>query len=175
MKRDGKKHGFTLVELLIVIVVIAILAAITVVAFNGIRARAIDTSVKNDFASLAKEIKLYQATNDRLPAVIGGSQGQIDQIRFSPTESAYDKTVSNLLVCFGGSWGQTPTKNTYGFRALDSNGRHHVWRSDLGHYYGPDTWPGHNCSELVNGGAWMFVVGRNAGDDSRQRWTTSFR
>ena len=32
------KHGFTIVELLIVIVVIAILAAITVVAYNGIQA-----------------------------------------------------------------------------------------------------------------------------------------
>lgn len=34
------KRGFTIVELLIVIVVIAILAAITVVAYNGIQNRA---------------------------------------------------------------------------------------------------------------------------------------
>ena len=35
-----KVRGFTIVELLIVIVVIAILASITIVAFNGIQARA---------------------------------------------------------------------------------------------------------------------------------------
>ena len=35
-----KQNGFTIVELLIVIVVIAILAAITVVAFNGVQQRA---------------------------------------------------------------------------------------------------------------------------------------
>ena len=35
------KSGFTIVELLIVIVVIAILAAITIVAYNGIQNRAI--------------------------------------------------------------------------------------------------------------------------------------
>jgi len=34
------RRGFTIVELLIVIVVIAILAAISIVAYNGIQARA---------------------------------------------------------------------------------------------------------------------------------------
>lgn len=37
-------HGFTIVELLVVIVVIAILAAITLVSYNGIRNRAYNTS-----------------------------------------------------------------------------------------------------------------------------------
>ena len=37
-----KQTGFTIVELLIVIVVIGILAAITIVAFNGVQQRARD-------------------------------------------------------------------------------------------------------------------------------------
>lgn len=40
MKRRGRESGFTIVELLIVIVVIGILAAITIVAYNGIQERA---------------------------------------------------------------------------------------------------------------------------------------
>jgi prepilin-type N-terminal cleavage/methylation domain-containing protein len=35
-----KQRGFTIVELLIVIVVIGILAAITIVAYNGVQTRA---------------------------------------------------------------------------------------------------------------------------------------
>lgn len=40
MQRGQKQKGFTIVELLIVIVVIGILAAITIVAYNGIQERA---------------------------------------------------------------------------------------------------------------------------------------
>lgn len=51
-------RGFTIVELLIVIVVIAILAAITIVAFNGIQKRARNTKTIN---AVKDYIKLYSA------------------------------------------------------------------------------------------------------------------
>lgn len=60
----AKKDGFTIVELLIVIVVIAILAAITIVAYNGIQARARDNVRKQDLAYLAKALKLYAVDNN---------------------------------------------------------------------------------------------------------------
>ena len=55
--------GFTIVELLIVIVVIAILAAITVVAFNGVQQRARDSQRQGDLAAIGKLLKLYAADN----------------------------------------------------------------------------------------------------------------
>lgn len=51
--------GFTLVELLIVIVIIAILAAITIVAYNGIQARARDSVRKSDVAQITKALQTY--------------------------------------------------------------------------------------------------------------------
>ena len=43
-----RKAGFTIVELLIVIVIIGILAAITIVAYNGIQQRAQAATVQSD-------------------------------------------------------------------------------------------------------------------------------
>lgn len=47
-QRASRDEGFTIVELLIVIIVIAILAALTIVSYNGVVARAIEASVKSD-------------------------------------------------------------------------------------------------------------------------------
>lgn len=54
-----KNSGFTIVELLIVIVVIGILAAITIVAFNGIQQRARNTQVISGTTAYHKAILQY--------------------------------------------------------------------------------------------------------------------
>lgn len=63
-----KQTGFTIVELLIVIVVIGILAAITVVAFNGIQQRALNTRVTNGLNDYRKALLSYHALNGAYPA-----------------------------------------------------------------------------------------------------------
>ena len=52
-----KQRGFTLVELLIVIVVIAILAAISIVAYNGIQNRSKSSAGQSVAASVVKKIE----------------------------------------------------------------------------------------------------------------------
>lgn len=48
--------GFTIVELLIVVVVIAILAAVTIMSYNGITARAQQSKIAEDLTNLQKAI-----------------------------------------------------------------------------------------------------------------------
>ena len=57
MRRSLSK-GFTIVELLIVVVVIAILAAITIVAYNGIRLRAETSALESDITTTLKKLEL---------------------------------------------------------------------------------------------------------------------
>lgn len=67
MWAKNKQPGFTIVELLIVIVVIGILAAITIVAYNGIQQRGRDAQRKSDVASLQKVLELYHADRGGYP------------------------------------------------------------------------------------------------------------
>ncbi len=64
MIRGQKKTGFTIVELLIVVVVIAILAAITIVAFNGIQNRANVSAAQTNANQTIKKILAYALENN---------------------------------------------------------------------------------------------------------------
>ena len=64
---NSKQRGFTIVELLIVVVVIAILAAITIVAYNGISTRAVESGLKSDLSNGAKQIQLFKTTSGSYP------------------------------------------------------------------------------------------------------------
>lgn len=70
-----KRHGFTIVELLIVIVVIAILAAITIVAYNGIQSRAKNTQQLSVARGYLSAFASYVAANGTYP--VGGGQSRI--------------------------------------------------------------------------------------------------
>lgn len=62
--------GFTIVELLIVIVVIAILAAITMVAYNGISNRAQLSALQTDWSKAERQIESFKVTNEVYPVSI---------------------------------------------------------------------------------------------------------
>lgn len=59
--QNNKQSGFTIVELLIVIVVIAILAAISVVTFTGIQQRGRDTQRSGNAANITKALSACTA------------------------------------------------------------------------------------------------------------------
>ena len=62
-----KQEGFTIVELLIVIVVIGILAALVIVTFSGIQQRARDTERKTDINAVQGHVEAFYAQNGYYP------------------------------------------------------------------------------------------------------------
>jgi len=65
-----KNHAFTIVELLVVIVVIAILATITIVSYTGISNKAVASALQSDLDNASKALKLFQVDNSAYPSTI---------------------------------------------------------------------------------------------------------
>jgi len=76
-------RGFSIVELLIVIVVIGILAAITIVSFIGVSQRAISVSLQSDASNGARQVILSktQSNDESYPGSVSDcptpSQGNL--------------------------------------------------------------------------------------------------
>jgi len=72
MQRNAQyKRGFTVVELLIVVVVIAILAVVTTVAYNGIQQRAVNVQNEAEASQAVRLLKSYYALNGSYPSTNG--------------------------------------------------------------------------------------------------------
>ena len=84
---DVSRRGFTIVELLIVIVVIGILAAITVVAYNGIQDRAKNTQTVNAASAWLKAMKMYKIDNGSWPSIYNVCLGEGYMYGVSGTEA----------------------------------------------------------------------------------------
>jgi prepilin-type N-terminal cleavage/methylation domain-containing protein len=72
--------GFTIVELLIVIVVIAILATISIVAYTGIQRRANNTKTVSAVTTYIKALNMYKVDNGQHPPVSSCLGSQYDSV-----------------------------------------------------------------------------------------------
>lgn len=97
-QKPDTRRGFTIVELLIVIVVIGILAAITIVAYNGIQGRANDVTVQSDLANLMKRFEIYKIDNGTYPP----SDTEFVNMKLKVSKPSYlvaPNTVYNIVPC----------------------------------------------------------------------------
>jgi prepilin-type N-terminal cleavage/methylation domain-containing protein len=69
MSIKSKQQGFTIVELLIVIVVIGILAALVITTFTGIQKKARDTERQTDIKAIHGQLEAFYAQNGAYPAL----------------------------------------------------------------------------------------------------------
>lgn len=70
-KAKGQAHGFTLVELIIVIVVISILATIAIMSYNGVKDRATAAKAASTLGSYVDILQIYYLNNGAYPVTSG--------------------------------------------------------------------------------------------------------
>lgn len=64
-----KQKGFTLVELLIVIIIIGILATLVIVTFNGVQAKARDSQRQTDIGAVDSHLEAFYAEHGWYPTL----------------------------------------------------------------------------------------------------------
>ena len=71
IEKVGRRRGFTLVELLVVIVVLAVLAAIVLPKFMDSSARSKESALKSDLKLLRNAVATFQTDTGKYPSTLG--------------------------------------------------------------------------------------------------------
>jgi len=103
-----KNHGFTLVEILIVVVILGILAAIVIPQFSQASLEARESSLKSDLQAMRSQIELYK----------------IQHLEILPTVANFDTVMTTVTDINSAAWVDLATSGTaYGpyMRAIPVN------------------------------------------------------
>jgi len=107
--KSSNQKGFTIVELLIVIVVIGILAALVITTFTGIQQKARDTERTTDIKALHGQIEAYYAQNGYYPDLATVTPANLKGL-----------DAGALLDPKGGTLGATASATNYGYDAYNT-------------------------------------------------------
>lgn len=137
---SNKPRGFTIVELLIVIVIIAILAAITIVSYNGIQQRAADSKRDSDTRQLLNAIVMARSNTGQtlgqitgywysagLCATAANNPSAVEPRDLPKTHACWTQYYTNLT-----NIGAAAGVNLESLRTGDHRGNPYVWDENEG-------------------------------------------
>jgi len=93
-------RGFTIIELLVVIIVIAVLASLTFVLYAGVQTKLIDASISADAESMNSSELLYKLSHSTIAKAYYSGNGPDSELNFSPkTGNIIDVVTSGKEFC----------------------------------------------------------------------------
>jgi prepilin-type N-terminal cleavage/methylation domain-containing protein len=95
----NNEKGFTLVELMVVVVIIGILVAIAIPIYNNVTANAKRNTVEANLRTIDGSIQIYAAETGSLPTESDGSEITGDYLTIWP--SGPDATTYDILIVPG--------------------------------------------------------------------------
>jgi general secretion pathway protein G len=96
MRTNKKNSGFTLVEILIVVVILGILAAIVIPQFSQASLEARESSLISNLQTIRSQIELYK----------------IQHLEVLPTVANFDTVMTTVTDINGAAWVDLPTSGT---------------------------------------------------------------
>lgn len=161
--KNKHQAGFTIVELLIVVVVIAILAAITIVAYNGIQNRANDSVVRSDLSNIVKHLESMKtlSSSEKYPTTTN-----LVSNKLPASVAAYEKSRNNLYYC------HTADGSHYALGVVSKSNKE-FFVIDVVVREATGVWGSTTCNQITSYGA---VLGAYSGyDNPTDTWSSWVR
>lgn len=178
-----KQQGFTIIELLIVVIVIAIISTIVVVSYTAVVNNGHDTAVTADLKKLADKITLEALDTGSIPdagaslvgGVATGDSTLLSGISVALAKESYETSHSNVYYCVGDINGT----EEFAVLARSTSGKSFAYRSDQGAVEITSINVGESGSPVTNCGAvgiteplgWSY--GYNATTDTWYAWANA--
>lgn len=137
-----KQKGFTLVELLIVIIIIGILATLVIVTFTGVQAKARDSQRQTDIGAVDSHLEAFFAEKGYYPsyadltsaAFLSANLKGLDPQSLIDPKSADSSqtTLTDAMLAADIVNGTTPTGTQYAYSAKEADGTTDCTAGDTG-------------------------------------------
>ena len=141
MPRVRQSTGFTLVEIMVVVVILGILAVLIVPRVLGRSDEARQAAAKHDIATIMQSLKLYRLDNGRYPTNEQGLQALVTKPTSAPAPSNWKPYLDKVP--------KDPWGNTYQYLSPGVHGEVDVFS------LGADNQPGGTGADL-DIGSWLL-------------------
>jgi type IV pilus assembly protein PilA len=120
-----KNQGFSIVELIVIIVVIGILATVGIVSYNGVQNNARDTAIKSDLEGVGAQLEAYRTQVSNVSQQFPNTTTQLGTLQIKANKASYSTSVSvNFVYC------TNATRQDFALAAISKSGNIYLMTED---------------------------------------------